>query len=703
MNKKIILSVLLVLLVAISVSAVSAEVIDEAAADEVIAEDVVANEVVSEETIAEPNDDVLAADGDPEPEPSADAAEIRNKINVSAGTTVTLDPKVYNIMGEQINITVDNLIIKGQEGTVINIDGKAQGNGTGFNVISSGVTIEGIYFNNTNGEKLPGDTISGYGITLSSTSENATVKDCKFYHFNSGIYGAGNVADIDSCYFTGSSTQVTNDGKKEKGTKAINLMGAKSYTVRNCTFEGQLLDAVSVASGSSNVKILNNTMVDNCYAIYFGGASTDGSIISDNRFVNCGYYKDREGVTKFENLPVISTQKSATGYTIKNNEFTTNHNNTVFIKGESKNTAHGYPSDIGNILISENRVIAEDGVNPATVTFYYILSNAGELNPKGDIKVIDNNIDAGITPVTVWLADYNVANSTDIIIKSADPVSTSIEIVDLSTATKKLTLKLIDVNGKELSGATISYSINAAPAKTVETDADGLATIDVTEDGVVAVAFAGGKIGTGNDVYKATETTVKFTSTVTKTTPTITASALTTTANVGKFFTATLKDATGKALVGETVTFFFNGQSTTAKTDENGIAKLNINVAKKGKYQITVSYLGNDNNNAVVAVQDVTVNAQATKAVFKAKTFKVKAKTKKVQFTLKDASGKAIKGKKITITVNKKTYTAKTNAKGVATVKVKLTKKGKYTATAKFAGDDTYKAISKKAKITVKK
>ena len=92
---------------------------------------------------------------------------------------------------------------------------------------------------------------------------------------------------------------------------------------------------------------------------------------------------------------------------------------------------------------------------------------------------------------------------------------------------------------------------------------------------------------------------------------------------------------------------------------------------------------------------------QKTKAVFKAKTFKVKA-TKKVTFTLKDAKGKAIKGKKITFTVNKKTYTAKTNAKGIATVKVKLTKKGKYTATAKFAGDNTYKKISKKAKITVK-
>jgi hypothetical protein len=38
----------------------------------------------------------------------------------------------------------------------------------------------------------------------------------------------------------------------------------------------------------------------------------------------------------------------------------------------------------------------------------------------------------------------------------------------------------------------------------------------------------------------------------------------------------------------------------------------------------------------------------------------------------------------------------------VATVKVKLTKKGKYNVAVKFAGDDTYKTISKKIKLILK-
>ena len=76
-------------------------------------------------------------------------------------------------------------------------------------------------------------------------------------------------------------------------------------------------------------------------------------------------------------------------------------------------------------------------------------------------------------------------------------------------------------------------------------------------------------------------------------------------------------------------------------------------------------------------------------------------KAKKVTITLK-SNGKAVAGKKITIKVNGKTFSAKTNAKGVATIKVKVTKKGKFLATAKFAGDNTYKAITKKAYFTVK-
>lgn len=95
--------------------------------------------------------------------------------------------------------------------------------------------------------------------------------------------------------------------------------------------------------------------------------------------------------------------------------------------------------------------------------------------------------------------------------------------------------------------------------------------------------------------------------------------------------------------------------------------------------------------------------AKATKITAKNKFYKVKKKTKSYTVTLK--SGKTpVMGVKITLKVNGKTYTAKTNKKGQATFKIKnLKKKGKYTATITFAGNKSYKKSTKKVKITVKK
>ena len=64
---------------------------------------------------------------------------------------------------------------------------------------------------------------------------------------------------------------------------------------------------------------------------------------------------------------------------------------------------------------------------------------------------------------------------------------------------------------------------------------------------------------------------------------------------------------------------------------------------------------------------------------------------------------KVMKKAKLTLKVGKKTYKATTNSKGKATFKItKLTKKGKFTAVIKYAGNKYYNKLSKKAKITVK-
>lgn len=159
---------------------------------------------------------------------------------------------------------------------------------------------------------------------------------------------------------------------------------------------------------------------------------------------------------------------------------------------------------------------------------------------------------------------------------------------------------------------------------------------------------------------------------------------------------------------------FYNGKVIDGKV------VLDVKDLPNGNYNANVYYLGggnysasartimfiiketNNNNQQNTPVKPPVVNKKASKITAKKKTFKRAKKVKKYSITLK--SGKTpIKKVKVTIKIGKKTYKAKTNNKGKATFKIKkLTKKGKYKAVIKFKGDKTYKASTKKVKITIK-
>ena len=163
----------------------------------------------------------------------------------------------------------------------------------------------------------------------------------------------------------------------------------------------------------------------------------------------------------------------------------------------------------------------------------------------------------------------------------------------------------------------------------------------------------------------------------------------------------TLK-ANGTVLANKTVNVILNGVVYNGTTGEDGVAKIVVKFASAGTYYATVIFAGDDTYKSSISTSKVVVSKKATKITAPKKKFKAKTKIKKVKITLKSGS-KVIKSKKITLKVNGKTYKAKTNSKGVATIKVtKLTKIGTFTYTVKFAGDKAYKAITKKGKMTIK-
>ena len=110
-----------------------------------------------------------------------------------------------------------------------------------------------------------------------------------------------------------------------------------------------------------------------------------------------------------------------------------------------------------------------------------------------------------------------------------------------------------------------------------------------------------------------------------------------------------------------------NKKTLKIKTDKNGYAKLKLKL-KAGKYTIKASYKTKTVTNKITVKNTL---------ITKNKTIK-KGKTTTYQAKLLNKKGKALKNKKITFKINKKTYKAKTNKKGIAKIKIKINKGGKY-------------------------
>ena len=680
-SSKILISFLLVLLVAISVSAVAAE-------------DATNNATI----IVDGNDDV------------AIQAAIDN---ATAGTTIDLgSDKEYNInatvnVNKQVTLTGINVTLNGEGQTKSGNDGSLYNGFINIDKDGSGATITGLSLVNVNANKeyTHANTLKGYGIQIANGATGVLIDDCDFIDFNNGVYISSAPENIiRNCWFTGVSTLINNipGGPKDRGSYGISIMRSKGNIIEYNTFYGPLCDGVSIASGSSNTIVRYNTFTGNAYGIYFGGASTGGSLIEDNDFINVGsfsasYYDKDLNQTVWDNftdLPVISVQKSSDNFEIKDNTFYANTNN-VLIGANEANTAHGYPSDIGNIKVHDNLVIqSSPDTVMETVVLFNIISETGILTPVGPIAVYNNTLN-GAKSAAYWSYDWGKDIYGDIYIDAADPVVTYFEIN--SAGTDKVVATLRDVNGKALAGEEVVV-VNGRGEDVYTTDENGVLTIEGPED-IVILTFEG-----STKLAPATTNVTINEAELVPTTVSVNSINKYATSS-GKYeLVATLKDVSGNPIYNKTVCIIdttHDGQAIViGVTGFDGVVKGSISASIVANYPICAFFPGDEMYASAIDFANVNVKINPTTLTTPTKTYKVKA-TKKLSVTLK-SSGKAVKGKKITVKVNGKTYTAKTNAKGVATVTVKIAKKGTFKYTAKFAGDKLYKAVSKTGTIKVK-
>ena len=116
---------------------------------------------------------------------------------------------------------------------------------------------------------------------------------------------------------------------------------------------------------------------------------------------------------------------------------------------------------------------------------------------------------------------------------------------------------------------------------------------------------------------------------------------------------------------GKVVKFTINKKQYAVKTDKKGYASLKISL-KPNTYKITVNYNGYKVNNKITVKPLLTAK-------------NISKKARKVQFSAKlvNIKGKVASGKKVSFKFKNKKYVAKTNKKGIATIKLTLSP-GKY-------------------------
>ena len=320
-------------------------------------------------------------------------------------------------------------------------------------------------------------------------------------------------------------------------------------------------------------------------------------------------------------------------------------------------------------------------------------------NSNGVAKLSLVNLNVGTYKIISYNTDGLTKTKTVKVIRSTTSKLTATDYTFLKGSSN--TIKVTLLNGLGYApgaGKTITFNVNGK-TYTDLTDASGVASIKLPNLNAgtykVKYSFA------GNSYYTASSTTSNV-NIIEDKTPTFTVKSSTTFGiGSGNSFKVALTSGS-VPLSNKEVTLTLNNQVYTKTTDSNGIVSLPISLAA-GTYTITYAFKGDSTYNSKSGSSQITVKQRdSTSLTWKSdKSFNQGTQT--IKILLLDSAKKAISGKTVSLTVNSKTYTAKTDSSGYATFSVNIAENG--TASYKFdaAGDNDYAPSSGSTKITVVK
>ncbi len=277
----------------------------------------------------------------------------------------------------------------------------------------------------------------------------------------------------------------------------------------------------------------------------------------------------------------------------------------------------------------------------------------------------------------------------------SEDIETSLESTDTTIVKGEYsTVKLTDKSGAGIANKTVNITINNK-ATPVKTDDGGVAKLKITvSPGTYKIKYDFSQEG-----YTDASITKEILVISTQTSK-ISASSYVAYVGVKNAYTVKLTVG-GLPLQGRTITFTINGKKIYKKTNSKGKASIDIDLPK-GSYNIKYSYAGEKNIKKTSGSSKIKVKKGMPVKIKKyySKIYRNK-KAGKFKVKVVNIRGKALAGKKVKFTINKKTYTKKTNKKGIATFTVKM-KTGSYKLKVKFSKTKTYNKATKTYKIKVK-
>ncbi|WP_297980068.1 Ig-like domain-containing protein [uncultured Methanobrevibacter sp.] len=611
---------------------------------------------------------------------------------------------IYVLGASDVKITNNNIVVP----DFVNNDGDTWGSSLYAIEVESGAAGTNNIEITGNNIEINGSANYLYGIdTFTTWGANTTNAKLTIADNNVTINGGALMAE--AIYVSGSDDlSVSNNNIAVNTTGTAYGIGTDGLNGAEITNNTIYSESSNMAYGITSTTSGNDVVIeDNLIAVLGAGAvgiglsSQNNTVVASNDVSIVG--GDYSGISVSDNLGAANaaildkdnknTNLNVTGNNLTENGKTVNKTHSGDASKELQDIIDAAPAgsvlDLGgdsyinvkDIVIDKDLTVTNGTIiGKEKETIFEIGSNAEKVTLTGlDIKANNANTivkaiaENGTSPTSIDIAEINIVNNT-ISKANDDVVAESVTVLEIDSERGILAPN----NPIAVSGNTMDSGIDSFDFVVTEFNGDN--GTEVPEGGNIPDKIAS-VIICNNMTTNAINTALD--------------------GRNGEYFIFQLVDSNGNALANKPILVGFNGHVYNYTTDEKGSAKTQINLGIKGGYTFAVSFLGDEEYNASFAVAKITVNPEPVKLTTAKKTYKASAKTKTLTATFKTSRGTAIKGKKITFTVNKKTYTATTNAKGVATVKVSLSKKGTYSFTAKFAGDDRYKAVSVKSTVKI--